>query len=219
MNNKNDSEMYHAAIKFLENRANRLDDDELYHHGVLNQKWGVRRYQNEDGSLTPEGVIHYGRYGETGKRMDRDQKKEYKNTKRELNKYRQTAIERREFSEAADRFAKSAERKYNFNKKVFGEDSKITKRSATLNTAAQGLQRLEKAQLEDSRRVYKEAVQNALDKYGDSRIKDLKNFKTTKTGEEFVRGYSGWQRSFYSYRDGKTGNVTIQGYSWKPYFY
>ena len=29
--------------------------NELYHHGILGQKWGVRRYQNKDGSLTAEG--------------------------------------------------------------------------------------------------------------------------------------------------------------------
>ena len=36
--------------------------NELYHHGVKGQKWYVRRWQNEDGSLTPAGRIHYG-YG------------------------------------------------------------------------------------------------------------------------------------------------------------
>lgn len=34
--------------------------NELYHHGIKGQKWNVRRYQNEDGSYTPEGRIHYG---------------------------------------------------------------------------------------------------------------------------------------------------------------
>lgn len=34
--------------------------NELYHHGILGQKWGVRRYQNEDGSLTPAGKKRYG---------------------------------------------------------------------------------------------------------------------------------------------------------------
>ena len=35
---------------------------ELYHHGILGQKWGVRRYQNKDGSLTPEGIKRYQKF-------------------------------------------------------------------------------------------------------------------------------------------------------------
>lgn len=32
-----------------------LKSDELYHWGIKGQKWGIRRYQNKDGSLTPAG--------------------------------------------------------------------------------------------------------------------------------------------------------------------
>lgn len=33
--------------------------NDITHHGVKGQKWGRRRWQNEDGSLTPEGYLHY----------------------------------------------------------------------------------------------------------------------------------------------------------------
>lgn len=45
--------------------SNSFEDDKiledfLAHHGTKNMKWGQRRYQNTDGSLTPLGRLHYG---------------------------------------------------------------------------------------------------------------------------------------------------------------
>ncbi len=34
--------------------------DEIYHHGIKGMKWGVRRYQNYDGSLKAAGKKRYG---------------------------------------------------------------------------------------------------------------------------------------------------------------
>lgn len=38
---------------------NNAEDDTLEHFGVLGMKWGIRRYQNKDGSLTPAGKRKY----------------------------------------------------------------------------------------------------------------------------------------------------------------
>ena len=40
-------------------RAVDYQTDVIQHHGILGQKWGIRRYQNEDGSLTDEGKRRY----------------------------------------------------------------------------------------------------------------------------------------------------------------
>lgn len=49
-------------------RAMAHSEDFLAHYGIKGQKWGVRRFQNSDGSYTHEGKIRYGRIKSSGKK-------------------------------------------------------------------------------------------------------------------------------------------------------
>ena len=55
---------------------NHIDDNELYHYGVKGMKWGARRYQNKDGSLTAAGK----------KRQTRQERKQVKKNVNKLYK-------------------------------------------------------------------------------------------------------------------------------------
>lgn len=79
---------------------NAIYESELYHHGIKGQKWGVRRYENADGTLTPTGKKRYEkqqtkelnktyrRYGNVAGRYRRGMNKQLKKIESDkFNKY------------------------------------------------------------------------------------------------------------------------------------
>lgn len=54
------------------------NDPGMEHHGIKGQKWGVRRFQNEDGTLTEAGRKRYNRYSkDLYKRLKKDRTLEF----------------------------------------------------------------------------------------------------------------------------------------------
>lgn len=76
------------------------NSDFLSHYGISGQKWGVRRFQNEDRTLTEEGKKRYSRYDKAlrdevkEKRVsERQSKKEARQAKKEARQARKEAKE------------------------------------------------------------------------------------------------------------------------------
>lgn len=67
------------------------DNDYLVHHGITGMKWGVRRYQNEDGSLTDKGKLKYyktskGKFKKINRRSNYKKSEAYNNASEEEQK-------------------------------------------------------------------------------------------------------------------------------------
>lgn len=141
-------------------------DNELMHYGIKGQKWGIRRFQNEDGTLTPAGRKKY--------------KLEIKEENKKAFEYgREASISSHAAAYAKNKSLKS---KYKYEKALLKDPNMIKfstqKKRRYAEADAMSSKQLE-AYARSAEKKAKEHCNSLIKKYGSENVKNIRysNFK------------------------------------------
>ena len=173
----------------------------LMHHGIKGQRWGIRRFQETNGKLTPEGQIRYGieqhkkenNDAASGiksyirrKKEERAEKKERMQKAEELNKER-SEIRRKEYdrlqkaskeyNEAQQEIVKLERRKKNED---FDENSPddMEKYRDINDHIFKRLEDIERLEQEFDEKATKKSFEKIRKKYGDEAVSEIKYYQS-----------------------------------------
>ena len=144
--------------------------NELYHYGIKGMKWGVRRYQNKDGSLTGAGKRRFKKVSNDPEK----QKKEKESAKRLLDARAQQEKEAsKDFKELGmhEESKKSARLAQTYNKMLKDIDTGTLKAGRDFITSSKNFTTVEKGIV--FKKSNQEITRNRLD------AKDAKTYKKT----------------------------------------
>lgn len=111
-------EKLNKGVKF------KMDNYELYHYGIMGMKWGVRRYQNPDGTLTPAGK----------RRLARREKKEARKIHPSDDYKRASDIRKKHISELTNRELQDLNQRLSLEKNYRDLNKKKNKGKAAVDT-------------------------------------------------------------------------------------
>ena len=166
----------HGIILCTEDEA-----DYLAHYGVTGQKWGVRQWQNADGSLTAEGYVHYG-IGQGNRNRAKADKYQMK-----ANKVKAKADR---LQSKADKYSKKADEQDARGKARYEKDIADTEKSeANKEREEKGKAIVQKcSDLVDRMSQYENYSPEEKKKFGDELLRGIKDYGDWASEERNNRG-------------------------------